>query len=92
MNIFSTQDDPDHASTHGRLDISNALPPNTLPLSTLFTTLPNQIARAHKKGYVSTLGRLRDYELVWFLGALIRKCDLRSNGIGPQHIDNCVQL
>ena len=41
MNITCTQDDPDRASTHAILDISNALPPDTLPLSTLLTTLPD---------------------------------------------------
>ena len=64
MKITSTQDDADHASAHGRLDISNALPPNTLPLSTLLTTRPGPHRPGSQKGWVSTLGRLRDCKLV----------------------------
>ena len=50
MKITSTQDDPNRASTHGRLDISNALPPNTLSLSTLVTTLPDPHRPDSQKG------------------------------------------
>ena len=66
MKITSTQDDPNRASTHGRLDISNALPPNTFPLSTLVTTLPDPHRPDPQKCWVCTLDRLRDCELVLF--------------------------
>ena len=68
MNITSTHESPARASTHGRLDISNALPPDTLLLSTLLTTLPGPQRPVPQKGWVCTLDRLRDCELVKELG------------------------